>query len=234
MTSNPQIIVFSDEHWANESALLLESYVEEVCKKKGSCAVMLTGGRGAEKIYRAWSGQLMRRKNNLDFFFGDERCVASEDPESNYRMVCQALFPTGIPDRFSIHRVKGENTDRGAEAKRYGKTIPDKIDILLLSIGEDGHIASLFPKGEGLSEKNEPVIVVSAPKLPKLRFTITPKVIVAAEKIICLASGENKGEALAKAILDPDNIAEVPARLALAGTWLMDESAKRKYYCSNV
>lgn len=103
--------------------------------------------------------------------------------------------------------------------------MPANIDILLLSIGEDGHIASLFPNKNSLLEKERNVILVTGDKPPIQRITITQKVITNTRMIFSFVTGEMKGKAFGEAIKQPNNFLEVPARLEFHGTWLMDDSA---------
>ena len=74
--------------------------------------------------------------------FGDELCVPPAHQDSNYRMVRKTLFPSGIPKDYTVSRMDGEVCTREAATKSYEKMVPVSIDILLLSVGQDGHIAS--------------------------------------------------------------------------------------------
>jgi len=78
----------------------------------------------------------------LQSSFGDELCVPPDHQDSNYRMVRKTLFPSGIPKDYTVSRMEGEVSAREAATESYEKMIPESIDILLLSVGQDGHIAS--------------------------------------------------------------------------------------------
>jgi 6-phosphogluconolactonase len=133
-----------------------------------------------------------------------------------------------IPDQCVIHRIIGEAENIKEEAKRFESILPDSIDILLLSVGPDGHIASLFPKSEFLTETEKSIIAIkNSPKPPSKKITITPKVIKSAKNIIVMATGEEKGKVLAEALKIPRNIDEMPVRITNGEntTWILDKNA---------
>jgi 6-phosphogluconolactonase len=96
------------------------------------------------------------------------------------------------------------------------------VGILLLSVGEDEHIASLFLKNVSLQECKRLVIPITGPKPPLERLTITPQVITKARSVFVLAAGFAKSAMLCVSLNNKNDIAALPARLALGGTWLMD------------
>ena len=106
-------------------------------------SVLLTGGRSANDLYQKWfeSSNFVHYRNTK-LYFGDERCVPKNSNDSNYNMVRQ-LLPR--PYRHHIERIRGESANLVSESKRYSKVLPNILDLALLSVGEDGHIASLFP-----------------------------------------------------------------------------------------
>jgi len=124
--------------------------------------------------------------------------------------------------------MRGEAKNVHIEAERYAKLLPQSIDVMLLSVGSDGHVASLFPNANSLNEIKKTVIAIEdSPKPPSKRITITKKVIKTAKNIVLMAEGEAKGEVLAKALLDPENINELPVRLTIGNraTWVLDQDA---------
>ena len=185
-------------------------------KTRRNTSIMLTGGRVAKKVYSYLASEKLFTNHIVDFYFGDERCVLPDDPESNYGMVMNTLFSSGIPENCTVHRIVGEAENPTEEAIRYATVIPDALDIILLSVGEDGHIASIFPGSETLSKESVSVCHVSAPKAPTNRYTITPKVLHSAKKIIVLACGVAKGKVIARALKQPKNTQELPITLVMA------------------
>jgi 6-phosphogluconolactonase len=119
--------------------------------------------------------------------------------------------------------MDGADPDRDAAAWRYDEALPEKMDVLLLGVGEDGHIASLFPGNEAMNEAGRRVVAVVGPKLPCERLTITPPVIKQARSIFVLATGAAKAAVLNELLAVPDNaVVMLPARLVLHATWLLD------------
>ena len=104
----------------------------------------------------------------------------------------------------------------------YSDILSESIDILLLSMGCDGYIASLFPNGRALFEIEKKVVPVSDSKVPHRRLTITPRVVKAAKQVYVLAVGDDKRRKYEEALLYPDDINLIPARLVLDKTWIFD------------
>jgi 6-phosphogluconolactonase len=195
--------------------------------------IMLTGGRSAEALYKIWEKNSFLDHSKVVYYFGDERCVLPDHPDSNYAMAVSALFPRGIPKNCEIKRMRGETADRNIEAERYSQLLPDSVDLVILSVGPDGHIASLFPDSSALKEMEKAIVPVISPKLPAKRLTISPKIIISAKNTVVMAAGKEKGRVLARALEDPDNINELPVRLTIGSTWLLDEAAAQSFKDSN-
>jgi len=119
--------------------------------------------------------------------------------------------------------MAAENSDHEAAAEAYETHLPDVIDLLLLGMGTDGHVASLFPDSSALRENQRSVVAVTSPKPPCERLTITPKVIGNAKQLFLLATGEEKGRILANALTTPEKSNNLPIRLTMRGCWLLDE-----------
>jgi len=216
-----KIYKFSENNWADQFASILSNVVNDYIETTGSCNVMLTGGRSAETLYKVWASHPdFKRILNVNYYFGDERCVPPNHSQSNYGMAVQTLFRDGIQDGCTVHRIKAENEDREKAADNYASILPKSIDILLLSMGEDGHVASLFPHAAALSENERLVVPVTGPKLPLERLTITPPVIRLAKRLFILSCGEKKTELLRQLAKAPKNYFSLPARLALRGEWV--------------
>ena len=223
----PEIKIFEPKTWELEVASFIHEQVQSVLHETGQCQIMLTGGMTARKVYSTWSQEFdISTLSPVKFYFGDERCVPVDSPESNYGMTMKTLFKNGIPHGCSVFSMEGDSDDRDAAANRYDAILPDAIDILLLSVGEDGHIASLFPNSKALHENKNRVVSIDSPKPPNRRLTITPLVISQARSIIVLATGASKAATLRDALLMPAKVDALPVRLTLRGTWLMDTNEK--------
>lgn len=175
-------------------------------------ALALSGGRIARNFCSALAAQI--RSNglavqNLHFFWSDERCVPPEDAESNFRLAKDSLLrPLGIPAP-QIHRLEGEKPPEQA----FSNAVADLrqlvswtdgqpvLDLVLLGMGEDGHVASLFP-GEPAQMVADPAVFrrVTAVKPPPLRLTLGYRAIAAARNVWVLASGAGKAGALAESL----------------------------------
>ena len=217
----PMIHQFSTESWAQEFARMLSVQISECITTKGVCNVMLTGGRSAAQLYGAWAlAPEFQRLTGVRFYFGDERCVPCDNPESNFGMVMRTLFSAGVPHGCTVHRMEADSDDLEAAAGRYDAGLPECVDFLLLSIGDDGHIASLFPHNIALQETRRRVVPVVGPKPPKVRLTITRPVIETANQLFVIACGDKKREILNILSDEPSDFYSIPARLALRAAWI--------------
>lgn len=218
----PETIQYPAIHWANMSARYVQAVLSQKSALNDRCAVILTGGRSAERVMFLWAELPdFAQLNNIDFFFGDERCVPPEHEESNFGLAMRTLFRFSIPTGCVVHRIEAESGDKDLVAKLYAKHLPARIDLLLLGVGEDGHIASLFPGSHVLNETRK-VVPVIGPKPPAERLTITPAVIGQSESIVVLASGEGKVASLKDVLCSSASPLQCPAKLAEHATWLID------------
>ena len=193
---------------------ILEQLQKQSCSSTRK-SILLTGGHTAKKLYVLLSSENLFSDYAVDFYFGDERCVPPDDPDNIYGMVMNTLFNSGIPDGCKVHRIIGEADDVVVETNRYASILPDAVDVILLSIGEDGHIASIFPDSDTITEDTALVCHISAPKAPAKRFTITPKVLKSAKKLIVLACGAEKGKVVSRALEYPQNVQELPVAIVM-------------------
>jgi 6-phosphogluconolactonase len=211
--------------WVTQALEVIQTIVSDTLKRNNHCHVMLTGGRSAKYLYEAWSASVHNPSifSGIHFYFGDERCVPPDHPESNYRLAIDALFPKGIPGKVQVHRMESDSADKDSAADRYATGLPDRMDLLLLSMGEDGHIASLFPHSAALKETNKRVLAILGPKPPYQRLTITPTVIRNARHVLVMALGQKKRAIYEEALRNPSDIDTLPARLVLDKTWILRE-----------
>ena len=157
---------------------------------------MLTGGRSASQLYKAWAKSIagLQQENNMHLYFGDERCVPPSHTESNHRIVMSDLFPNGIPAGIELHRMEVEGTDLEAVSDAYSELLPDALDVLLLSVGEDGHIASLFPPLPDSAVSDEHFTLHATTDVFDVhdRLTLTLNVIGSASEHILILKGDKK------------------------------------------
>jgi len=175
--------------------------------------VALPGGRIYRLFFEALAEQARKCPGALDrvhFFWGDERCVPPDNPESNFKLADDLLFrPLAIPPS-RVHRIHGEDDPASAagaaEAELRSLAVVThaglpRLDYVFLGMGEDGHVASLFP-GEPADVLNSPKSyrTVTAPKPPPRRITLGYPVIAAATNVWVLVSGLGKQGALRESI----------------------------------
>ena len=190
-------------------------------------SVALSGGRIAKDFFSALARLAQERERSLahvHFFWADERCVPPDLAESNYRSAAELLFtPLGLASQ-NLHRIRGElapeSAAREAEAelRRLAPTNAagqPVLELVLLGMGEDGHIASLFPgEPEDAMQSPSAYRAVTASKPPPRRITLGYAAIAAAREVWVLASGAGKETALRES-LSPDG--ETPLARVLRG-----------------
>jgi 6-phosphogluconolactonase len=174
----------------------------------GGGHIVLTGGSTPRAAYGEFVEAV--RTVGIDvsgcvMWFTDERCVPPEDERSNYRMVRESLLESlGDLPHPTVHRMRGELGPQAA-AEDYERSLRDagspRFDLVLLGIGPDGHLASMFPDQDSLSERSRLVVGVPEaglePYVP--RVTLTFPALANARQIVFLATGESKAEAVAAA-----------------------------------
>jgi 6-phosphogluconolactonase len=219
--SGTKVIVDQTDFPKKVEAWILDA-IQSVLETSSQCHLMLAGGSTPLPVYRRLAKREDIPWSQMTLYFGDERCVPVNTPQSNAFSVIGTLFHQQFPEGLSVFRMCGEEEPDRA-ARDYEELLPERIDILLLGIGEDGHTASIFPGSAALDEHKRRVMPVIGAKPPLQRLTITPLVIRQARKILVMAQGEEKADAVRSALLE----GSVPAALAKEGDWIMDRSAAR-------
>ncbi|HYG23037.1 MAG TPA: 6-phosphogluconolactonase [Verrucomicrobiae bacterium] len=181
--------------------------------------IALSGGRISRNLFQALTQLAAARGlslNTIHFFWADERCLPPTDPESNFYTANELLFQPLNIATAQIHRIRGEAAPAAAaeqaeqEIRRVVAADPNGqpgLDLILLGLGEDGHVASLFP-GESEAAVASPAVyraVLNSPKPPPARVTLGFCAIAAAKEVWMLASGSGKERALSAALAGEDN-----------------------------
>lgn len=220
---------------ADAAAATVVRALREAVNARGIASLMVCGGRTPVPLYRrlAATGREPSATRapewaRIHVWFTDERAVPPDDSASNYRLVREALLePAGVPAE-NVHRMPGEMADLDAAARGAEAELPRVLDVIVLGLGDDGHVASLFPGSPLLAERDRRVApVLDAPQPSARRLTITPPVVERATSVVVLATGAGKAEALAMAFAPGDAVA-VPARLARDREWYVDREAARR------
>lgn len=222
-----ELIVAERAEFVTSAARRLIVEIRRVLASQKRCSLALAGGSTPRPVYERLASELPGRDpwSRIDVFFGDERCVSPADPASNYRMAKEAMLDRVPIDPAQVHRMEGERPDQDEAARGYEALLPERFDLLVLGLGDDGHTASLFPGTPSLAETTRRVLAVKSPAPPVDRLTITPPVILGARLTIMLVAGDDKAAALARAIggaYDPDR---TPGQLARPGLWIVDTPA---------
>lgn len=211
----------SSEKLAKHFAEILFNKISLLCQNKNRISLVLSGGNTPKLIYKIFA-EYYAQKIKWEFihlFWGDERCVPPDNPESNYRMGKDNLLNfVSIPED-NIHKIKGENNPQ-VEAERYSAEILSNtqlkgglpsFDIILLGLGEDGHTASIFPKQEYLLTSEKICAATFHPVTKQKRITITGRVINNSDNISFLVTGTPKAEIIKKIIDEKEDANLFPA-----------------------
>ncbi|MGQ0812216.1 MAG: 6-phosphogluconolactonase [Nitrospiraceae bacterium] len=243
MTGTPEVRILNDVvELAQEAADLIVWLGEQAIAGRGRFVLALSGGTTPKILYATLAGPEFSKRldwSRVAFFFGDERCVPPDHPDSNFGMADATLFqPLGISSGH-IFRMNGEDSRPEEAARQYEATLRKELraaapawpvfDLLLLGMGEDGHVASLFPETRALEERSRLVVTNPAPQ-GTMRLTMTLGVINHAGNVLLLVTGKNKAGA-ARAVLEgrPIHIDPLPAAMVRPEKgrliWFLDQAA---------
>ena len=236
-------ILGSAAELAREAAKVFVNRMDEALRGRGVFTVALSGGSTPRGLYSLLASEESFRSRvvweQIHFFWGDERPVPPDHPESNYRLADEAMLSRVPVPPDHIHRLAGENPDPARAAEQYEEVLRrffrigrgefPRLDLILLGMGRDGHTASLFPGTEALREKDRLVVANWVPQLKTRRITMTLPVLNQAKWVLFLVSGEEKAKTL-PAVLEEEGEAEaLPSRLIRPVNgkvmWLVDRSA---------
>lgn len=207
---------------------------------RGIFSVALSGGSTPRALYAMLASPPF--KDRLDWarvhlFWGDERCVPHDSPESNFRMVKDVLIDAiDIPDG-NVHATCGQERDPAAAAREYeaeirsffkleGQAQP-RFDLILLGLGPDGHTASLFPSTTALEESAHAVAAVFVERLQAYRITMTLPAINNGRDVVFMVSGSEKKDILARVLTSTKKTLPSQYVKPEAGhlSWFVDEQA---------
>jgi 6-phosphogluconolactonase len=197
-----------------------ESAAAEIAEalRGGGGSLVLPGGTSPKRTYELLS-QLDVPWGRVSILFGDERCVPPLDPESNYRLARDTLLDRVSP--ATVYRIPGElGPDEGADA--YAEVVANEapFDFVLLGVGEDGHVNSLFPGHKALHSSALTVGIHDSPKPPPRRVTMTFEAIRDARRTLIIATGAGKADAVAQA-----RRGKTPSGMIASARWLIDRAA---------
>ena len=244
MTSNQEIRVLADANSIARTAAaeFLEAVRDAVCEKD-SFTVALAGGSTPKALYELLAtNPLLQAKvpwSKMQFFFGDERHVPPDNPDSNFRMANESMFGKAPVDPKQVHRIKAEKPNAAQAAEEYEQELRTsfklqadqlpRFDLVLLGMGPEGHTASLFPGTKALNEERRLVVSNWVGKLYTDRITLTPPVLNSAARIIFMVHGKEKAPALKAVLEGPYEPDQLPAQMIKPKEgkilWLVDPAA---------
>jgi len=230
-----EVIILPDaEAVAQKAADMFAQLGQPVVAHNSKFSVALAGGSTPQRMYEILAERKSFPWDHTLFFWGDERDVLPESPQSNYRMANEALLSrVAIPQAnvFPVPTRIGIPAKCAAEYQQFlmeklGAPIP-MFDLIILGMGEDGHTASLFSGTQGVKEQNVAFMANFVKPINAWRYTITPPVIKAARRVLILVTGSGKAGRL-KEVFESEN-AHLPVSLVnqrkLPTVWLLDKAA---------
>jgi 6-phosphogluconolactonase len=230
--SEPSILVNRDaEGLAHAVAARFITKLVDVQSNGGVAQVVLTGGRVAAAVYRAVAESPARSAidwRRVEFWWGDERFLPDGDAERNETQAREALLSRVDVAPDKVHPMpadSGQGAEAAAEAYAEQLANVSTFDVLMLGVGPDGHVASLFPGQPALQESERTAVAVhDAPKPPPTRISLTFPILNRSDEVWFVVSGEDKAEAVRKALAGADLPAANPKGLDRT-LWLLDEAA---------
>jgi 6-phosphogluconolactonase len=214
---------------AQRAAMHVEAALARAQAERGRAHLALSGGTTPGRTFELLA-QRPERLGETELWFADERCVGPDDQQSNFRLARETGLVGGAVALERVHRMEGElGPQQGAE--RYAALLEERLgagggngggegeadvpvlDLVILGIGPDGHVASLFPDSAALQATEQAVClpITDSPKPPPERITLSLPVLLAARGCLLLATGSGKAEAVDAMLGEPT--AHVPASL---------------------
>lgn len=241
-SQSPRVQVCDDLQAATDEALrhVLQA-ARTAVEGRGHFFLALAGGETPSGLYTRLGEPSQHDTlawDRFEVFFTDERCVAPDDPQSNYGMIKRTLLDHAPIPASNVHRIQGE-IDATAAAAAYDAELrrafdasnseTPRFDFILLGMGPDGHTASLFPHSAALEVADRLAVPNYAETLKSQRITLTAPILNAARDVVFLVSGAEKAEALAAVLEGPHNPQSLPAQIVQPTSgrlrWLADRAA---------
>ncbi|WP_327005486.1 6-phosphogluconolactonase [Dactylosporangium sp. NBC_01737] len=236
MTRHPVVIHDGPKLLAEATAARLIVRLTDAQAERGVASLVLTGGRIAAQIYAAVRDNPARDAvdwSRVDFWWGDERFLPSGDPDRNETQAREAFLSALPVDPARIHPMPASDgphgTDAAAAALAYAAELGTAaFDLVLLGVGEDGHVASVFP-GHPVGADPRPVADVhDSPKPPPVRITLTLPTLNTAAEVWLLASGSGKADAVREALTgSPATLPAAKVHGRERTLWLTDTDATK-------
>jgi 6-phosphogluconolactonase len=227
--TRPEVQVAALDVLIERLASEVRSQAEHAWDGRGRFAIAIPGGSVVSVLKAV---QLDWERTHL--FWVDERAVAPSSPDSNFGLAHKLWLEPAGANPSAVHRMPADDPDLKAAAIAYSDEIvrvlgrPPRLDLVLLGVGPDGHVASLFPGDAAVSEELELVLpILDAPKPPPRRLTLTMPVLTGAAHVVVIALGESKAAVMQEAIEQAESSLPVSRVLQRApqALVLLDEEA---------
>lgn len=220
-------------------ARALSTRLETWCRDEGFRSIALSGGSTPEIWFDLLALEYQQKLpwSELRFYWGDERCVPPDDPQSNYRMTRDHLLKKVPVEPSYIYRIRGEDPPL-EEAIRYSELLEESLpqarklpqfDLVILGMGDDGHTASIFPHQIDLWASKSHCEVARHPDSGQKRISLTGHIINNAKQVVFLVTGANKAATLAQIHHARPGSEKLPASLVAPESgcllWMVDEAA---------
>ena len=235
MSKTLVVVVPDADVLAATVASRLVAKIVDAQAERGTASVVLTGGRIAAKVLRTVKDLPAARAidwSHVDLWWGDERFLPAGDPDRNETQARKALLDALPLDPARVHPMPAaDGIDAETAAARYATELGDPIvpfDVLMLGVGEDGHVASLFPEHPVLNETGPTAAVHNSPKPPPTRITLTMPTIQSADEVWLIAAGPDKTDAVGAALKGDKTKPAAHATGQSRTYWLLDEAAGAK------
>lgn len=249
-SDEPRVRVVSDaEELARAAAGEFARRAAEAARARGRFTVALSGGSTPRAVYRLLGGEgdggavypSRVPWDKVHVFWGDERHVPPDHPDSNYKAAREAMLSRVPIPEANVHRVPAELPEAARVAEEYEGTLRSffalkeglapRFDLILLGMGADGHTASLFPGSEALRETRRLVVAPWVERLAAHRITLTPPALNASACVMFLAHGQEKAETLLAVLAGERRPERFPAQIVRPDRgeliWLVDRAAAR-------
>jgi 6-phosphogluconolactonase len=238
------VVVDDERQLARTAAEIVADAMRAAISSDGVFRLALAGGSTPRLVHGVLAEEPRYRAlpwSRVDVFWGDERTVPPDHPDSNYRMALDTLLSKVPIDPSRVFRIPADDPDPHRAADRYEQVVRaafdvqppilPRFDLILLGVGADGHTASLFPSSPTLLERERLVVASWAEALSTWRVTLTLPVINAAAQVTFMVSGAAKAAAVAATLEPPAGSTPPPAALVqpVDGrvTWVLDAPAAR-------
>ncbi|PSF36286.1 6-phosphogluconolactonase [Aphanothece hegewaldii CCALA 016] len=231
-----QVITLNDkESLVQQGLTLVLEKINQAIQQRGECTLVLSGGSTPKPLYEALAEQSLPW-DKIYIFWGDERYVSPDDPDSNQGMTRKAMLDRIEIPASNIYGMPTDSNDPALDAQKYETALQEyfkvswgefpAFDVVLLGMGDDGHTASLFPHTEALHVSDRLITVGSKDGQPRLTFTAS--LINHARCVIFLVAGASKQTALAEVFAPDGDAMTYPSRLIQPEGelwWLLDRRA---------